>query len=732
VIELLKEADMILNLCGRPTPPPGFRFVDLPRVIPFYANVSFPPQTPFQGRVANDANAVFLCRGIGISTTAPSGQGIGGMFAQQIEIDPYSIGDNYGISVAQNGSWMVVGFPGGEVAGVTTGSAGIYRLISGTWTLVQTLAPSDGESGGSFGTTVAISGNTLAVSAPNATVSGNASSGKLYIYILAGSSWVLQQEILSPTAGVDDAFGGSLALAGNTIFVSGSVGGAGNGGFYIYNRVGSTWSTTQHFLAGTAVGSHFGGAPHANQISLSPDATFAAAGNITASSDAGEVFVYQLSGGSWSLLQTITDPAATAFDKFGTGSVITDTQLLVGAPGGNAVYVFTRSATYGLTSTLLASPASVSSDLFGYALSLDPTTGILFIGAPGVASNRGSVYYFQASGTSFVQKQILIPVDLTAGDSFGGTVSAAGESSAIGGPNEPIGTGTGRVYVFSAGQFSNLRIRWPDGTYFAQNPSTPEGDDSFPLGLGANMIALDQEREIMPAGRISIEYSGTTTGVTKISFWGMLRYLLKVTDSGADASACLVGYPTAEQSKKNLAADAGKLLMMPDPVEQIAAMPRVGCSPNQNIMAPEFLLGNQAGAETPLDREDETFTFFSPAISVAPGQNLLGTAVIVPGADDVVIKSISPYITYVGPLSFAIPTIALRLPNGYSVMGGDQMPTNLLPGGGPMFPTLRVRPGDRLIVDVGNMNPNNSAGALVVVLQFDGVKRKLIQNGAAK
>lgn len=37
--ELLTEADYVLDACGREVPPPGYRFVDLPRVIPFHSAV---------------------------------------------------------------------------------------------------------------------------------------------------------------------------------------------------------------------------------------------------------------------------------------------------------------------------------------------------------------------------------------------------------------------------------------------------------------------------------------------------------------------------------------------------------------------------------------------------------------------------------------------------------------------------------------------------------------------
>ena len=69
-----------------------------------------------------------------------------------------------------------------------------------------------------------------------------------------------------------------------------------------------------------------------------------------------------------------------------------------------------------------------------------------------------------------------------------------------------------------------------------------------------------------------------------------------------------------------------------------------------------------------------------------------------------------------------IPVVQIRLPNGYSVTGGDQIPINL----GywyPMFPTLRVAAGTRFILDVTDPL-GGEAGTLTVTFEFDAVKRR--------
>ena len=267
----------------------------------------------------------------------------------------------------------------------------------------------------------------------------------------------------------------------------------------------------------------------------------------------------------------------------------------------------------------------------------------------------------------------------------------------------------------------SIRIRWPDGTYFSQLYSFTF---AFPAGVGPQQLALPQERHIMPGARISIEMAGNESGLVQLAFWGVKRYLLKETSgsSQASASSCIVGYAANPQK---FSSDASKLMLMPDPAAALAAMPRIKCGPNQNIMAPEWALGNQCTAETPAGYEDESFTFFSPAYVVpANGQNY-NNALIIPGDSDVVIKNIQGFVTYQGGL-FAIPTLQIRLPNGYSLTGGDMVPLNLWPGGTPVFPTLRVAYGGRLIIDLADSQASINLGSSTIILQFDGVKRRKV------
>jgi hypothetical protein len=247
-----------------------------------------------------------------------------------------------------------------------------------------------------------------------------------------------------------------------------------------------------------------------------------------------------------------------------------------------------------------------------------------------------------------------------------------------------------------------VRIKWPSGRYWQQGPTwTGPTQPGNPIGTGGNLIALDSEIEIAPGAKVAIEMSGGTNGLVNIQFWGVLRYLLMSAPGG------------------------GSPVMIPDPIAELEGRPRYRCGPPQNIMAPEWLLGNQCTPETPDGFIDEPFTFFSPAIAVTVGGQVYGTAVIVPGSDLMIVKRIRAISTYsLDQGGSAIPVFAMRLPNGYSITGGDMVPTPFL-FWWPVFPTMQLQPGDRVIIDMADMQ-SAGGGSISTVFEFEAVKRRKV------
>jgi hypothetical protein len=285
-----------------------------------------------------------------------------------------------------------------------------------------------------------------------------------------------------------------------------------------------------------------------------------------------------------------------------------------------------------------------------------------------------------------------------------------------------------------------FRLKWPNGRYWNQfpsnNPLVGFGAD-FPQGTGGNLYALDEEVYIEAGGRAAIELSGPNAAPVDVALWGCLRYLLKETGMGGavvDNETCIIGYPDkAKNGQPNClvgypvsAGAKGKtgLITIPDPIQVLKERTRFPCWPNGNIMAPEFLLGNQCETDTPPGFTDEAFTFLSQAVSITAGgaNQSYSNSIDVPGQDDVYIRRWRIISTW-SEGAAGLPIVGLRSPTAYSVTGGDQIPLWLMYWV-PMFPTLRMKAGTDLIFDVSVPGLVNT---ITVQLEFDAVKRRRIQ-----
>ena len=84
------------------------------------------------------------------------------------------------------------------------------------------LTASDGAASDEFGSSVSISGNTVVVGAPDATVGGNTQQGAAYVFTEPGSGWANMTQTAKLTASdgaADDWFRHSVSISGNTVVV---------------------------------------------------------------------------------------------------------------------------------------------------------------------------------------------------------------------------------------------------------------------------------------------------------------------------------------------------------------------------------------------------------------------------------------------------------------------------------------------------------------------------------
>jgi len=127
-------------------------------------------------------------------------------------------GDEFGCSVAVSGDTVVVGAldEDGSVSGA--GAAYVFVRSGTTWSQQAYLKASNPGAGDEFGSSVAVSGDTVVVGARDE--GGSASdAGAAYVFVRSGTAWSQQAYLKASRTDVDDSFGCSVAVSGDTVVV---------------------------------------------------------------------------------------------------------------------------------------------------------------------------------------------------------------------------------------------------------------------------------------------------------------------------------------------------------------------------------------------------------------------------------------------------------------------------------------------------------------------------------
>lgn len=167
----------------------------------------------------------------------------------------------FGEDLAMDGGTLVVGARSESEKAPSAGAAYVYESIGGVWTETQKLTAGDPESGALFGVYVAVSGDVIAVGAPQEDALGT-DTGAVYVFEREGSSWVQTAKLL-PDTSTPSSFG-FVELSGNTLLVGASRDpalGVASGAVYRFTKQAGSWIRAGKFSGdGTTDTDQFGNA----------------------------------------------------------------------------------------------------------------------------------------------------------------------------------------------------------------------------------------------------------------------------------------------------------------------------------------------------------------------------------------------------------------------------------------------------------------------------------------
>ncbi|MCW0217518.1 MAG: FG-GAP repeat protein [Prosthecobacter sp.] len=503
--------------------------------------------------------------------------------------------EEFGCSVAIHHNTILIGAIGDDNGGYRSGAANIYQYLDGEWVyrsylksgtisyderfgwglaISETMAFAGTFNGGVvepfeffftdelygkafnpggdyFGYSVSISGDTAAVGAIWEAGSGtginpsdnntNPRSGAVYVFVKKYGIWEQEAYIKGPNSEFEDYFGWSVSVSADTLVV---------------------------------------GAPYedGNGTGINPaDSGY--------SYSSGAAYIFSRSNGVWSQDAYVKASNAGEADEFGFSVTTSGDIVAVGAPGedgsgtginpannnsaneAGAVYVFAKSSGTWSQQAYIKAGNATDTDAFGYSVGLSGET--LIAGAPyesgsgtGVnptsntsAPAAGAAYIFTRSGGSWSQQAYLKASNTDIWDTFGSSVSVAGNIALVGAPGEsgsgsgvnPVSNnslvGSGAAYIFSRSGSSwshqaYIKATNPDEyDYFGQAVAASEDmviiGSAYEAGSGAGVNPADND-------------SGYQTGAAYVylfrsNAWSTYAYLKAPNSGGADHFGFSVG-----------------------------------------------------------------------------------------------------------------------------------------------------------------------------------------------
>jgi hypothetical protein len=349
-------------------------------------------------------------------------------------------------------------------------------LTPAGWSAIQAqvtrLIPSDGAENDEFGYSVAVDGDTAIVGAHKNTV-WQFYQGAAYVFYRnqgGPEAWGQVARLTAADGAEYDSFGSSVAIAGDTVIVGADfakVGVTHVGVVYVFYRNQGGPDAWGQVAKLTAVD---GDGPDSFGSSVSLDGETAvvgasAADGVQHKEGAAYVF-YRNQGGpdAWGPVAKLFADDGVYEDAFGMSVSVDGDTAIIGAGGfwqgaarQGAAYVFYRDEggpdAWGQVVKLTAADGGDEAR-FGWSVSIDGDTAVVGAEWSDVGSNEreGAAYVFyrdQGGINAWGQVAKLIASDGAKGNFFGESVAVSGDTAVVGSPyGDQEGTPHGAAYVF--------------------------------------------------------------------------------------------------------------------------------------------------------------------------------------------------------------------------------------------------------------------------------------------
>ncbi len=368
----------------------------------------------------------------------------------------------FGRSIAIEGNLVVVGAPEAsdeEAFGV--GAAYVFKRHGNAYVLEEKLIAPDPTLGSEFGRAVAVEGNIIVVGARFATSGDVERAGAAYIFRNIGGSWIFDQKLTTRDASPEDNFGRAVALHGDLLVVTArkeEISEENEGAAYVFRRTGTSWTEEAKIIASDGTSdARFG-----QSVAIMSNNLIAVGARDADSPTAkacGAVYIFQRFANDWIETAKLTASDGAKGDQFAFNLATHGNVIVVGTrrsdPQGlknaGAAYIFSQTKSGWIeTAKLIASDAN-GDDEFGHSVAMNGN--FIAVGARradiDINPDQGSVYLFRRADNQWVEVTKLLASNGGAGDEFGHSLSAHGNTIAVGAQFADSPTcDEGAAYVF--------------------------------------------------------------------------------------------------------------------------------------------------------------------------------------------------------------------------------------------------------------------------------------------
>ncbi|HMR08494.1 MAG TPA: FG-GAP repeat protein, partial [Polyangiaceae bacterium] len=424
--------------------------------------------------------------------------GVTGAQEGYLKTDKSQSGLELGRAIAMDGNTIVAGSAYYPLGSGKNGAVVVYTRDCNGWSLQAVLQPDNAGSQDQFGTSVAVSGDTIVVGAKDEDGPSDAmsNSGAAYVFTRCGAGWTQSAYLRASNAENNDRFGTSVAIDGDVIVVgareedSAATGIGGDqtnnaasqaGAAYVFRRGVSGWSQEAYLKASNAEQNDgFGAAVgvSGNTIVVSAVGEDSAAtgingaqGNDPSYIQSGAVYVFTHSGSGWAQ-QAYIKPSNTganlslgeslaidgdtvvagSIDETGGSTGVNGDQTTTGLSSG-AAYIFFRNAGTWSQQAYVKASNTGANDAFGASVAISGDR--VLVGAPQedsaatglngdatseAANGAGAAYLYTRSAGNWAFSTYVKASNTGIADLFGTAVAVSGSSFAVGAIFEDSGS----------------------------------------------------------------------------------------------------------------------------------------------------------------------------------------------------------------------------------------------------------------------------------------------------